>query len=311
MNKQGTYVSRCVEFIRQVPVKALLAGLAVALVAGFGARAAEPPAGLEGWTRVRLEATKFLVASARSDIERWPAGDEMPALVHVRSLLRYLGNSRDHHAWSVRPGGAAVPARWMELDPGKRARDVRVEKGGQLTLRRFGVPEGQQPPWRGRWSEGKTDVRDLGAIGGGGCAGPFDPWSLLVNLGCLVKGPEVPFGLFSNDGLHRVIAKRRGTDHVTLKLADLAGGPSRDVSLDVVRVELLPGPGEPDPSVFGMQGGVVLTIDVATGAPVQIEGRREGIPGTVRFRLTGFARKDVPRPGVPWPEDAADASAVP
>lgn len=260
---------------------------------------------------MRLEATKFLVASARSDIERWPATAELPETVHVRSLLRYLGNGRDHHAWSVRPGSAPVPARWMELDPGKRARDVRVDTAGKLTLRRFGVPEGHEPPWRGRWSEGRTDGKELGPLGDGGCAGPFDPWALLANLGCLARAPEVPFTLFSNDGVHRVVARRQGTDRLALKLADLAGGATREVALDVVRVELLPGRGEPDPAVFGMQGGVVLTIDVATGAPVQIEGRREGIPGTVRFRLTGFARKDVPRPLVPWPEDAADASAVP
>jgi hypothetical protein len=281
-------------------------------VAALGA--AELPNPLLGrWTVLRLEASKFLVASARSEIERWPGGANGTELVHVRSLLRYLGNTREHHAYSIRPAGSGLPARWMELDPGKRAREVTVSAGGSLALRRFGLPAGRQAPWPGPWTAGRSEDRslELGSDDTGPCSGPFDPWALLAHLPCLAGRPESRFRMFSNDAVHVVVARRVGEKHTVLQLTDLGTGRSVRSDVTLARIQLAPGPGEPDPSVFGMDGGITLLVEPDSGALVEIEGRREGIPGTVRFRLTGFSRTSRSRPAPPWPENAVDATAAP
>lgn len=271
------------------------------------------PSPLAGWSRLQLDASKFLIASAHSTLDRWlPTTAGGPGIVRVHSALSYLGNTRLHDGFSVRPGDAPLPARWMEIDPGKRAREIRVVTGGELTLRRFDRPEGKEPPWSGPWTEGNREVKTLDlARGGDGCGGPIDPWALLGSLECLLAGPEVGFRLFSNDGIHAVIARRVQTSRTTLQLRNLDGGEPIDVSVEVATIELLPGPGEPDPSVFGLDGAIRLQIDTGSGALVQIEGRREGIPGLIRFRLSAVARRERPRPRIPWPTEATSATAVP
>ena len=294
----------------------MMAGFLLLSLTCREAGAEEPQdAVLAGWARLRLEATKFLVASAQSDVERWPSeGSDASSVVHVRTVLRYFGSRRDHHAFSVRPEGWGVPAHWMEIDPGKRAREVTVSRGGRLHLRRFDPPPGRDVPWDGRWAEARSETKDLalGPESPGPCAGPFDPWSFLAHLRCLVEEPApFRFQLFSNDGVHAVIAEKRGEERLSLELRDLEDGTTAERTLRVVRVELLPAPGGPVPSVFGMNGGLSLLIDPASGALVEITGRLEKVPGTVRFRLTGYSVRGRPRPAIPWPGEAANASALP
>jgi hypothetical protein len=127
----------------------------------------------------------------------------------------------------------------------------------------------------------------------------------------MLAADEVRFLLLSNDGGHEVIARRKDSRRAELTLADLDGGVDRTVTLDLRRVELLPAPGEPDPSFFGMDGGISLWIDAGSGLPVEISGKREGIPGTIRFRLTGISLKARPRPVTPWPTEATSALTAP
>ncbi len=278
------------------------------------APAPETPArALAGWRRLRFGATKFLVGSARSTIERWPAGDGGPeGLVRVTTSMGYFGHeARLHHAYSVQPARGGLPARWMELDPGKRARETTVVPDGQLTLRRFGPPPGQDEGWSGAWVEGRTDHAAAKTVPAGGpCGSPLDPWGLLARLGCLTKGDEVRFVLLSNDGGHEVIARRGESRQTRVSLVNLDDGSRSTVTLDQWRVDLLPAPGEPDPSFFGLDGGITLWIDAASGAPVEISGRRSGV-GTIRFRLNGVSLTPRPRPAIPWPSTAESALAAP
>lgn len=291
---------------------AVLFGLLLGSGPGRASHPAGPASPLAGWTRLRLEASKMLVAHATSVIERWPGQEGQPGVVRVRSLLEYLGNRKISDAFSARPVEGGLPARWMEIEPGRKAREVRVAPGGRQVLRRFGPPEGKRDGWTGRWTEGNTETRDLVLDGAPpACGGVIDGWALLGHLQCLTVAPEVRFRMMSNRGLHNLVAVRRGTQRVDLRLAGLDGGAERRVTVEAYEIELVPGAGEPDPSVFGMEGTVRLLVDPLSGALVRIEGRREGIPGTIRFQLTGLAATPRPRPAVPWPSEAKSAMAVP
>lgn len=240
---------------------------------------ANPASPLAGWRRLRFGATKFLIGSARSTVERWAAGEGgAEALVRVTTSMGYFGHeARLHHAYSVLSAAGGLPAHWMELDPGKSARETTVSKDGSLSLRRFGPPPGKAPPWPGAWTEGRTDKATAKMhVQGGPCGGPLDAWLLLARLDCLTAAEEVRFVLLSNDGGHEVIARRSAARRTTISVSNLDDGARANMVLDQWRVELLPGPGEPDPSFFGMDSGVILWIDAGSGAPVEISGGAAG-----------------------------------
>lgn len=151
MNKQATYSRSC------GLVVAVLAAFAASVYALAAAPAPAPPdpgALLDGWSRVQLRASK-LIASATAVIERWPAGEGVDSrLVRVSNELRYLGRSRLLVTYSERPAGGGLPLRWMEIDPGKKAREWRTAEG-KLSKNWFGLPEGREPPWDGAWVAGR------------------------------------------------------------------------------------------------------------------------------------------------------------
>lgn len=274
------------------------------------ATTAAPPETPGDWRRVRLEATK-LFASATSTVERWPGEADQPALVRVVSTLSTLGRGMKRHGFSTRPPGG-VPAHFMEIEPGRKARESTLSPDGAFVLRRFGPPSGRKSGWSGPWTEGTADRLRLEVPEGATCGGPIDGWALVANLACVTRGPEARLFLLTNGGGHAIVARRLGERDTTVSVADL-DAPGRRASLSVreVRVELLPAPGGDGVDVFGLDSGVTLRIDRDTGLPLEVEGRRDGIPGIIRFRLTGFGRAPSSRPLVPWPHAATNAMTVP
>ncbi|MEN6631890.1 MAG: hypothetical protein ABFD84_05650, partial [Candidatus Polarisedimenticolia bacterium] len=149
------------------------------------------------------------------------------------------------------------------------------------------------------------------AAGDGACGGPIDAWSFLGRLDCLAGAAETDVALLTNDGLVPVRAVRRGTRSVELWLDDLDGGEPRNPTVQAVELALLPAPGGPSPSVFGLDGEISLLVDPASGALLEIAGKRSGIPGTIRFRLVGAGFKAGRLPETPWPSQAIRADVAP
>lgn len=301
MNKPATY---------SLAAAALLFSYVVFASAGSGT-AATSVSPLAGWARLRLTASKFLVASAESTIERYPAAPR-PSLVRVASRLTYFGKTRLHQGFGERDAeDRPLPAHWMEIDPGIKAREATVDAERRLVFRRFDAPDGAPTPWRGRWKEGRREEKTLGAAGDGACGGPIDAWSFLGRLDCLAGAAETDVALLTNDGLVPVRAVRRGTRSVELWLDDLDGGEPRNPTVEAVELALLPAPGGPSPSVFGLDGEISLLVDPASGALLEIAGKRSGIPGTIRFRLVGAGFKAGRLPETPWPSQAIRADVAP
>jgi hypothetical protein len=260
------------------------------------------------WRRARLAATK-LFAKAVSDLERWPAANG-GEVVRVVSDMSYLGGSLVRHGFSVRGGSAPLPVRWMEIEPGRKAREASAAADGRFRLRRFSPPEGRNSGWDGAWREAKTDSSKIELPGAVACGGPLDGWALLAHLECLVSGPEARLFVLTNRGGNVVVARRTGERRATVDVADLDGPARRRFESAQVRIELAPPP-DTDVSVFGLESEIVLWIDRGSGLPIEIEGRRHGIPGRIRFRLTGFGTQARPVPDVPWPSAARNAMIVP
>lgn len=268
---------------------------------------------LVGWTRLRLEASKFLIASAESVVERWTGNPtEEPDLIRVSNVMRYLGQVRAKDGFSLRSAPGGTPSRWMELEPGKSAREAVVGSDGGFRLRRFGIPSGKSEPWSGPWAEGKTERKQLTLEPSPeNCLGPVDVWGIFGRLHCLSNAETMPLQLLNNDGLVKVTARRKGVRKVQLLVADLETGHSRTMEVEEILVELLPAPGEPDPGVFGLDSGVVLGIDPASGALLEIQGKRQKIPGSITFRLTGVSFLGRPRPPIPWPSESKSSTYLP
>ncbi|HNX19989.1 MAG TPA: hypothetical protein PKG80_06920, partial [Acidobacteriota bacterium] len=155
MNKPATY---------SLAAAALLFSYVVFASAGSGT-AATSVSPLAGWARLRLTASKFLVASAESTIERYPAAPR-PSLVRVASRLTYFGKTRLHQGFGERDAeDRPLPAHWMEIDPGIKAREATVDAERRLVFRRFDAPDGAPTPWSGRWKEGRREEKTLAAAG--------------------------------------------------------------------------------------------------------------------------------------------------
>lgn len=247
--------------------------LAVLLFAvSLGMASEEAPSPLEGWGRLRLEGRKFLVAKAHVDLERWPDAGRM----RCESVLKALGVDRRHeaHAWSPAEGR---PLAWVELSEGRKLR-VALRGPGEassLEVRRYKPGDAED------WTDLEVEEVELDA----GESRLLDAWYALVELPALAEG-----------GVHRVLTKdgpidlrveSRSLGERTLRLEELASGERREVRVDALELSLTrAGEGE---TLLGLSGPTLLLIDRRTGAILEARGEKDGVPGTIRLRLTGFA----------------------
>ncbi len=314
MNKPGTYICFAFALLFAAVAPAADAGTpsapeAAPARAGAGARPAATP--LAGWTRLELHASTLL-ATADAVIERWPGAGEAPDLVRVSTSMRYLGRSKDLVTYTEAPAEGGLPVRWMEIEPGRKAREWRAAADGALVKRRFGLPKGKSAPWKGSWTAGKPERLPPARPADDGTAlAPLNAWTFLARLDLVAGRPEAAVPLIGNDGMVPAVTRRAETRPVRLRLRELDAGRDFALEIDAVRIELAPAPDGPDPAVLGLNGPVSLLVDPASGALLQIEGRREGIPGIIRFTLGGVSRRARTRPAIPWPAEARDATVAP
>lgn len=266
--------------------------------------APEPLRSLAGWTALELGGERFLVAAARSRLERWPAAAEGgEALLRVTTTVTLFGaRSGRHQVDALSRGTPPATTRWTEIQFGKRARAMQVE-AGRLTAWRFDLPSGDQLPAAGAWGKpDKTAKVTLPADAPAAACGTVDPYTLLLRLDCLVADPERRALLVSREGAALVRVERSGERRAsTLRLRDLAGGETVEAQLVLQRLVLRGSGGAEGETAFGMVGDVSIWIDEASGAVVEIEGKHENIPGTIRLRARAFSRAAAPRPVPPWP----------
>ena len=267
-----------------------------------GTPAPEPLRSLAGWTALELGGERFLVAAARSRLERWPATEEAAdSLLRVTTTVTIFGarNGR-HQVDALSRGTPPATSRWTEVQYGKRARAMQVEEG-RLSAWRFNLPPGDALPAAGAWGKpGKPAVVAIPASAPAAC-GTVDPYTLLLRLDCLSADPTRRALLLSREGTALVRVQRRERRIEKLKLRDLDTGRSIDAQLVLQRLELAGGGGAERATAFGMVGDVSIWIDEASGAVVEIEGRHEHVPGTIRLRARAFSRRSAPRPAPPWP----------
>jgi len=262
----------------------------------------EPLRSLAGWTALELGGERFLVAAARSRLERWPApGEADDALLRVTTTVTIFGaRSGRHQVDALSRGTPPATSRWTEIQFGKRARAMQVERG-RLSAWRFALPAGDQLPAAGAWGKpDKTANVALPAEAAATC-GTVDPYTLLLRLDCLAADPARSALLLSREGAALVRAERKERRATTLRLRDLASGDPVEAHLVLQRLELKGGGGAEGATAFGMVGDVSIWIDEASGAVVEIEGKHEHVPGTIRLRARAFSRAPAPRPTPPWP----------
>ena len=262
----------------------------------------EPLHSLSGWTALELGGERFLVAAARSRLERWPAPAQAgEALFRVTTTLTIFGaRSGRHQVDALSHGTPPATSRWTEIQFGKRARAMQVE-GGRLDAWRFNLPAGDQLPAPGAWGKPDKTAKVTLPVEAAAACGTVDPYTLLLRLDCLAADPARRALLLSREGSALVRAERGERRTATLRLRDLDSGDSIEAQLVLQRLELKGGAGAEGATAFGMVGDVSIWIDEASGAVVEIEGRHENIPGTIRLRARAFSRTAAPRPTPPWP----------
>jgi hypothetical protein len=250
--------------------------LAVLLFAASPCVVAEETAsGLDGWARLHLEGRKFLVAKAHVDLERWPAERRM----RCESVLKALGANRRYVAHAWRPAPDAQLA-WVELSEERKLRVAHRPAGqdASLEVRRY------KPGDEADWSDLRVEELELAE----GESQLLDAWYTLVELPALASG-----------GVHRVLTKdgpidlrveSRSLGALTLRLEELETGERRDLRIDEpVELSLTrAGDGE---TLLGLSGPTRLVIDSRSGALLEARGEKDGVPGTIRLRLTGFSRE--------------------
>lgn len=264
-----------------------------------------PPAplrSLAGWTALELGGERFLVAAARSRLERWPApAAGQDELLRVTTSVTIFGaRSGRHQVDALSRGTPPATSRWTEIQFGKRARAMQVE-GGRLSSWRFPLASGDRLPAAGAWGKPDRTARvALPAAGAAEC-GAVDPYTLLLRLECLAADPARRALLVSREGAALVRVERGERRAATIPLRDLASGESVEARLVLQRLELKGSGGTESATAFGMVGDVSIWIDEASGAVVEIEGKHEHVPGTIRLRARAFSRAATPRPAPPWP----------
>lgn len=248
------------------------------------APAVESPASpLDGWTELVLEGRKFLVATGRSSIVRDPERGR----VHVASVLRALGSPKFHDAWSVARPDASASCAWLEVSRGKKARagfvDGAAEQATIVTLRAGAEDDGWGPP----------QIRSV-AIG----AGRLDAYALLAHLPRLFEGGRI--ALVTKDG-ETVIDVRAGPParrFLRLRALDGEKGDAR-VLLLAVPLDLRAADG--GETLLGLEGDTRLWVDRSSGALLEIEGKKPGVPGTIRLTLEGYRTSATNIAEFPWP----------
>ncbi|MCU0253634.1 MAG: hypothetical protein MUE47_03745, partial [Acidobacteria bacterium] len=123
----------------------------------FGAAsppAPEPLRSLAGWTALELGGERFLVAAARSRLERWPSPAEGGEdLLRVTTTVTLFGaRSGRHQVDALSRGAPPATTRWTEVQYGKRARAMQIS-GDRLEAWRFKLSTGDQLPAAGAWGK--------------------------------------------------------------------------------------------------------------------------------------------------------------
>jgi hypothetical protein len=237
-----------------------------------------PTSPLSGWSELRLEGRKLLIAAAEVRMTRHPERD----LLRVESLLRIPGPDDRHLAWSRADGGVL---RHVELAPEEKVRFVHLERPVCGASDEAGPPRVVSQRHRfgddGPWQRPKIETVELSDEGRGV---RHDPWSLLAHLDELLEVRSLD--LATRDGLIRLRVVDEGSERETLRLVDLVTGEEREVALRRATVALSSKGGR---TLLGMSGDTILEIDADSGALLEIRGERDGIPGTIRLRLVAFS----------------------
>ncbi|MBP7149362.1 MAG: hypothetical protein KBD01_17665 [Acidobacteria bacterium] len=266
-----------------------------------------PASPLAGWTQLVLEGHKFLLASSRTTVSRWPAQGSAPAAVEVLSRVNLFGSlAREHRAVALSAANGPT-SRWVDLVPGERLNAHILTPGG-VEYWRYRRPNGAERTGSfENWGEPKRRTVPAPPAYQATCPGPVDAYTLLARLDCLAAGDSRSVAVATRDGIGMVRARRDAPRPQAFTLRDLDRGASTAVQLEVVRI-VLGEPGAAAETVLGMQGEVTLLVDAGSGALLEIEGRDDDVPGTIRLRLTGFSRRALSRPAMPWPTAAQTAA---
>ncbi len=266
------FTSAPLEVNKFITYSVLLAALLFAAGPAPANEAAASP--LDGWARLHLEGRKFLVARAHVDLERWPGEGR----VRCESVLRALGSKRRHvaHAWQPNP---AEPRAWVELSEGRKLRVAhrQVGRAGPLAVRRYKPGDSKD------WSDLKVEQIALDEAE----SSLLDAWYTLAELPTLLT--DTAQRVLTKEGPIQLRVESRPLGMRTLRLEDLEKGRRREVRVDAIELRLSrAGEGE---TLLGLSGPTVLVIDRASGALIEARGEKDGVPGTIRLRLTGFSRK--------------------
>ncbi|MCU0254660.1 MAG: hypothetical protein MUE47_09000, partial [Acidobacteria bacterium] len=223
-------------------------------------------------------------------------------LLRVTTTVTLFGaRSGRHQVDALSRGTPPATTRWTEVQFGKRARAMQVT-GDRLEAWRFKLPAGDQLPAAGAWGKAEKTAKVTLPADAAAVCGAVDPYTLLLRLGCLAADPARRALLVSREGAALVRAEPTGQRSAsTLRLRDLDRGQTVEAQLVLQRLVLRGGGGAAGETAFGMVGDISIWIDEASGAVVEIEGKHENVPGTIRLRARAFSRAAVPRPTPPWP----------
>ncbi len=264
--------------------------------AGSGALAAEAP--LKGWSSVSLKGRKFLFATGRSRIERWPeAEDEPEELVRMVSSASALGASiARHRVLSVSKLDGRGTERWLAWTEGKKAKLAERRADSELlvtTLLPGGGTAGAPPEG---WTRSKEQVVTLGSVLHPGPV--MDTATRLAHLDELVVRRRGVFPLLTRQGVTSLAFRTVETRRLRRRLRDRDSGHRDWITLEVAVIELAPSAAGGG-TLLGMEGPTELWIDVDSGALVRISGKRKGGGGRLSLEIFAFSRKPGPRPEAP------------
>ncbi|RMF76779.1 MAG: hypothetical protein D6738_00685 [Acidobacteria bacterium] len=122
---------------------------------------------------------------------------------------------------------------------------------------------------------------------------------MLVRLDELAAGSDAEVRVLTRHGARTFALRREPPRRERWSLERIGAGARRErLWLTTVRVAVEPADG--GETLLGLSGPTMLTIDRGSGALLAIEGRRDGVPGTIRLALRRWGAAVEPRPAVPW-----------
>lgn len=234
---------------------------------------------LPPWKMLKFQEQAFwATASSRLELSNC---DDNRVLWCLRATSSVVSNS-ENISLSAHPGGRLLQRERASEGSSRRKKTWNFGMSGVTRER-------SEPDATGEWR--KTSSRTLDYPDGDTAV--TDPLLLLVLAAPGRQQRE--FVVNTDFNFYRVEARPAGSDQVAVE-ADLDGGSSTR-QVDLVRLVAEPIPplqDDPDFSLLGLTGGIVIAFDRDTGIPVQLRGQAPRI-GSAELTLKDLERR-APNP---------------